>query len=208
MPAFDHFAVIAPLYARVPYSKTEVMREAASLPVRGCLLDVGGGTGRVASAIGNLVDEIIIADISFGMLKEAPLSVTSPFGDDATPLTTSTLTPLSASLRPVCGGSESLPFADNSFERVIMVDALHHVIDQAHTAREMFRVLKPGGLLVIEEPDIRTFGVKLIAIAEKLLLMRSHFLAPDQIVKLFASLRVGKSSIKIADGTVWVIIEK
>ena len=224
MPAFDHFAVIAPLYARVPYSKTEVMREAASLPVRGCLLDVGGGTGRVASAIGNLVDEIIIADISFGMLKEAPLSVTSPFGDDATPLTTSTLTPLSASLRPVCGGSESaalsaglrpvcsgsesLPFADNSFERVIMVDALHHVIDQAHTAREMFRVLKPGGLLVIEEPDIRTFGVKLIAIAEKLLLMRSHFLAPDEIVKLFASLRVGKSSIKIADGTVWVIIEK
>ena len=224
MPAFDHFALIAPLYARVPYSKTEVMREAASLPVRGKLLDVGGGTGRVASALRNLVDEIIIADVSMGMLKEAPLSVASPFGDDATPLTAGTSTALStgtstalstgtsaalsAGLRPVCSGSESLPFADNSFERVIMVDALHHVIDQAHTAREMFRVLKPGGLLVIEEPDIRTFGVKLIAIAEKLLWMRSHFLAPDQIVKLFASLRVGKSSIKIADGTAWVIIEK
>jgi len=200
MRAFDHFALIAPLYARVPYSKTEVMREVASLPMRGSLLDVGGGTGRVASALRNLVDEIIITDISFRMLKEAPLFVTSPFGDDATPLT--------ASLRPVCGGSESLPFADNSFERVIMVDALHHVIDHAHTAREMFRVLKPGGLLVIEEPDIRTFGVKLIAIAEKLLWMRSHFLAPDEIVKLFASLRVGKSSIKFADSTVWVIIEK
>ena len=87
MPAFDHFAVIAPLYARVPYSKTEVMREVASLPVRGSLLDVGGGTGRVASALRNLVDEIIIADVSMGMLKEAPLSVTSPFGDDATRLT-------------------------------------------------------------------------------------------------------------------------
>ena len=49
----------------------------------------------------------------------------------------------------------------------------------------MFRVLKPGGLLVIEEPDIRTFGVKLIAIAEKLLLMRSHFLAPEEITNLF-----------------------
>ena len=59
-----------------------------------------------------------------------------------------------------------------------MVDALHHVIHQGQTAREMYRVLKPGGRIVIEEPDIRKFGVKLIAVAEKLLLMRSHFLSP------------------------------
>ncbi len=45
MPAFDHFAVIAPIYARVTYSKREIMREVASLPVHGTLLDVGGGTG-------------------------------------------------------------------------------------------------------------------------------------------------------------------
>ena len=183
MPAFDHFAVIATLYARVTYSKRDVMREVASLPARGNLLDVGGGTGRVASAIRDLVDEIIVADVSFGMLKESPRTL----------------------LKPVCGGSESLPFADSSFERVIMVDALHHVIDHARTAREMFRVLKPGGVLVIEEPDIRTFGVKLIAIAEKLLLMRSRFLAPDEIVKLFSN---GEKQIKIEDGPAWVIIKK
>jgi demethylmenaquinone methyltransferase/2-methoxy-6-polyprenyl-1,4-benzoquinol methylase len=86
-----------------------------------------------------------------------------------------------------------------------MVDALHHVIDHAHTAREMFRVLKPGGVLVIEEPDIRTFGVKLIAIAEKLLLMRSHFLAPDAILKLFPN---AEKQVKTVDGTAWVIIKK
>ncbi len=183
MPAFDHFAAIAPLYARVTYSKTDAMREAASLPVRGNLLDVGGGTGRVASAIRHLVDEVVVADVSLGMLKESPRTT----------------------LRPVCGGSESLPFADNSFERVIMVDALHHVMDHAHTAREMFRVLKPGGVLVIEEPDIRTFGVKLIAIAEKLLLMRSHFLAPNTIAELF---NPAKTRIRTEDSTAWVIVEK
>jgi ubiquinone/menaquinone biosynthesis C-methylase UbiE len=183
MPAFDHFDLIAPIYSRVTYSKTEVMREVASLPVRGHLLDVGGGTGRVASAIRGLVDDVTIADVSFGMLKEAPRP----------------------DLRPVCGYSESLPFADESFERVIMVDALHHVVDHVHSAREMFRVLKPGGMLVIEEPDIRTFGVKLIAIAEKLLLMRSHFLAPDQIVKLFET---GETNVKSADGTAWVVVKK
>jgi hypothetical protein len=69
----------------------------------------------------------------------------------------------------------------------------------------MFRVLKPGGVLVIEEPDIRTFGVKLIAIAEKLLLMRSHFLAPDEIVKLF---EYGETNVRSEDGTAWVIVRK
>ena len=183
MPAFDHFAAIASIYARVTYSKSHIMREVASLPVRGRLLDVGGGTGRVSSAIRELVDEVVIADVSFGMLEKADRST----------------------LKPVCGGSESLPFADNFFERVIMVDALHHVINHTDSAREMLRVLKPGGVLVIEEPDIRTFGVKLIALAEKLLLMRSHFLAPDEIVKLFAE---GEKSIRAEDGTAWVIIKK
>jgi demethylmenaquinone methyltransferase/2-methoxy-6-polyprenyl-1,4-benzoquinol methylase len=179
--SFDHFSVIAPLYARVTYSKTDIMREVAVLPVKGRLLDVGGGTGRVASALRELVDEIVIADVSFGMLKQ-----TSGF-------------------RSVRGLSESLPFSDNSFERVIMVDALHHVIDHTASAREMFRVLKPGGVLVIEEPDIRTFGVKLIALAEKLLLMRSHFLAPDAIMKLFDD---GGKAVRAEDGTAWVVIPK
>jgi len=183
MPAFDHFAAIAPLYARVTYSKVTIMREIAELPARGRLLDVGGGTGRVSSAIRDLVDEVIIADVSFGMLDKTDRS----------------------SLKPVCGGSETLPFADNSFERVIMVDALHHVIHHADSAREMFRVLKPGGLLVIEEPDIRTFGVKLIALAEKLLLMRSHFLNSDQIVKLFPN---GEKTVRAKDGNAWVIVRK
>lgn len=181
---FDHFAAIAPIYARATYSKREIMREVAALPVKGRLLDVGGGTGRVAAAIRDLVDEVVIADISLGMLKQ---------------------TRTDSALRSVCGLSESLPFPDHSFERVIMVDALHHVINHADSAREMFRVLKPGGALVIEEPDIRDFSVKLIALAEKLLLMRSHFLAPRQIMEL---IKDGEKNIKTADGTAWVIIKK
>ncbi len=60
-------------------------------------------------------------------------------------------------------------------------------------------------MLVIEEPDIRTFGVKLIALAEKLLLMRSHFLAPEEITNLFPN---GEKSIRTEDGTAWVIVRK
>jgi demethylmenaquinone methyltransferase/2-methoxy-6-polyprenyl-1,4-benzoquinol methylase len=86
-----------------------------------------------------------------------------------------------------------------------MVDALHHVINHTDSMREMYRVLKPGGVLVVEEPDIRTFGVKLIAIAEKLLLMRSHFLKPDAIMKLIDA---GEKETRSADGTAWVIVKK
>jgi len=66
-------------------------------------------------------------------------------------------------------------------------------------------VLKAGGLLVIEEPDIRAFGVKLIAFFEKLLLMRSRFLAPDEIVELFAD---GEKSVRAENSTAWVVIKK
>jgi demethylmenaquinone methyltransferase/2-methoxy-6-polyprenyl-1,4-benzoquinol methylase len=88
-----------------------------------------------------------------------------------------------------------------------MVDALHHVYHQGQTACEMYRVLKPGGRIVIEEPDIRKFGVKLIAVAEKLLLMRSHFLAPQKIVDLF-SFDSAKANIHATEGNAWVVIEK
>ena len=182
---FDHFDFIAPLFARVTYSSLEKMLEYAALPTSGRVLDVGGGTGRVASAIREHAKDVVIADPSLGMLHEA----------DRT------------QLGLACSNSEMLPFPDGAFERIIMVDALHHVIHQGDTAREMYRVLKPGGRIVIEEPDIRKFGVKLIAVAEKLLLMRSHFLAPQKIVDLF-SFDSARASVHATEGNAWVVIEK
>jgi ubiquinone/menaquinone biosynthesis C-methylase UbiE len=182
---FDHFDFIAPVFSRVGYASVADMIQHADLPTSGRVLDAGGGTGRVASAIREQAGEVVIADPSLGMLRQA----------DRT------------QLGLACSNSESLPFPSDSFERVIMVDALHHVIDQRHTAREMYRVLKPGGRIVIEEPDIRTFGVKLIALGEKLLLMRSHFLSPEKIVELF-SFDSAKASVHAVDRDAWMVIEK
>jgi demethylmenaquinone methyltransferase/2-methoxy-6-polyprenyl-1,4-benzoquinol methylase len=110
-------------------------------------------------------------------------------------------------LRPVCSRTEKLPFADGTFARIIMVDALHHVIDQRETLDELWRLLQPGGRLVIEEPDLRLFGVKLLAIAEKLALMRSHFLSPPHIAELlnYPDARV---HIETSSFNAWVIAKK
>lgn len=45
------------------------------------------------------------------------------------------------------GSSESMPAEDDSFDVVLAVNALDHVDDFAATAREIDRVLRPGGLL-------------------------------------------------------------
>jgi demethylmenaquinone methyltransferase/2-methoxy-6-polyprenyl-1,4-benzoquinol methylase len=107
---------------------------------------------------------------------------------------------------PVCTPSETLPFANGYFSRIIMVDALHHVINQQGTVDELWRVLAPGGVLVIEEPDVRVFGVKLIALAEKIALMRSHFLSPPRIVALFSD---SKAKVRVErDGPIAFVIAR
>lgn len=162
---FDHFGLLAPYYDKFFHIKdTGSLINLLKLPVKGILLDVGGGTGRVSFALKGMAEKLIVADISIKMLSQA---------NGKSGLTT------------VCTYAEKLPFKDAYFDRVLMVDALHHVNNHTDTVRELWRVLKPGGILVIEEPDIRTFSVKLVAFFEKVTLMRSHFISPPEIAELF-----------------------
>jgi len=48
--------------------------------------------------------------------------------------------------------AEALPFADASFDVVVALNMLHHVIDPERAAREFARVLRPGGSLVCLDP--------------------------------------------------------
>ncbi|MEN1613862.1 class I SAM-dependent methyltransferase, partial [Pseudomonas aeruginosa] len=47
------------------------------------------------------------------------------------------------------GYVESLPFADNAFDIVISRYSAHHWHDVGAALREVNRVLKPGGLLIV-----------------------------------------------------------
>jgi demethylmenaquinone methyltransferase/2-methoxy-6-polyprenyl-1,4-benzoquinol methylase len=187
MPLFDHFSVLAPVYDRwLQYGSREKIISLANLPVDGILLDVGGGTGRAAGVLLDLASQIVVVDVSHPMLLQAA-------GKDG--------------LQPVGAQAETLPFPDKTFDRIIMVDAFHHLIDQLAAARELWRALKSGGTLIIEEPDIRSGFVKVAALAEKLALMRSHFLSPDRIVKLFPQPE-SRAEVVREGYIAWIIVEK
>ena len=50
---------------------------------------------------------------------------------------------------------ERLPFADAAFDRVVVVDMLEHVRNEAAFAGELARVTKPGGRLVVNTPHLK-----------------------------------------------------
>jgi len=48
-----------------------------------------------------------------------------------------------------------LPFSDAEFDRVAVVDMLEHAPDEAAFARELARVTKPGGRLIVNTPHLK-----------------------------------------------------
>jgi SAM-dependent methyltransferase len=53
----------------------------------------------------------------------------------------------------VCAANEHLPYASNQFDTILSHETLEHVADDRESARELVRVLKPGGRLVIFVPN-------------------------------------------------------
>jgi len=125
------------------------------------VLDLGGGTGRVAQFLAEM--QVVVCDLSAGMAREARRK----------------------GLLTCRGRAEALPFGDAAFDAVLVVDAFHHFAGQQEAAREMLRVLRPAGRLVLEEPDVRRPAIRLVGLGERLLGMESHMLRLEELQDLF-----------------------
>jgi SAM-dependent methyltransferase len=54
--------------------------------------------------------------------------------------------------RPVRGSAYALPFEDGTFDRVVAAEVLEHLPQDERAMAELFRVLKPGGLIAVTVP--------------------------------------------------------
>jgi ubiquinone/menaquinone biosynthesis C-methylase UbiE len=184
----DHFSLIAPFYERfMGFMDPAPLCEHLQLPVAGRLLDAGGGTGRAVHALRGLAGEIVVSDVSTGMLRQAAAK---------------------EGVVAVQSQVERLPFADATFERIIVVDAFHHFADHQQAIAELWRVLTPGGRMVIEEPNIERLSIKLIALGERLLLMRSTFYSPRAMGRMLEMVGAHVHAESDHPFNSWVVADK
>ncbi len=107
------------------------------------LLDVGCGTGRHILELSRYEGTFIGLDMAANDLKSMRylLAIASREGR------------LKADVHMVEGDGMQLPFEDNEFSHVICTETLEHIDDDQAMLRELVRVLRPGGVLVISVPD-------------------------------------------------------
>ena len=107
-----------------------------SLKVTGTALDLGGGFGRLVPILREYLREIVLGDYS---IKE--ITSGKDLWQDA---------PKEVCIHPVGLNAYKLPFEDSTFDAVVSVRLMHHIKYPRKLFKELFRVIKPGGWLVLE----------------------------------------------------------
>lgn len=57
-------------------------------------------------------------------------------------------------IRFILGDSHKLPFKENTFDKIVASEVLEHLDNDEKALKEMYRVLKRGGVLVVSVPSI------------------------------------------------------
>jgi demethylmenaquinone methyltransferase/2-methoxy-6-polyprenyl-1,4-benzoquinol methylase len=104
------------------------------------VLDLAGGTGDLTAKFSRIVGEtgqVVLADINDAMLKVGR----DKLRDKG----------IVGNVEYVQANAEALPFPDNSFDIITIAFGLRNVTDKDKALASMYRVLKPGGRLLILE---------------------------------------------------------
>lgn len=103
-------------------------------------LDLAGGTGEIAMKVAKRVGDsghVVLSDINSSMLEEGKKRV----------INSGFINNISFELI----NAEEIPFPDNTFDLVTISFGLRNVTDKLKALKEMQRVIKPGGRLVVME---------------------------------------------------------
>lgn len=72
------------------------------------------------------------------------------------------------------GTLEKVKFKKHTFDIVTLYDVLEHVPDIQKFLKEIYRIMKPGGVLVVQSPNSRSFAFKVLGTQWNWLLVPNH----------------------------------
>ncbi|WP_188150018.1 bifunctional demethylmenaquinone methyltransferase/2-methoxy-6-polyprenyl-1,4-benzoquinol methylase UbiE [Teredinibacter waterburyi] len=104
------------------------------------VLDIAGGTGDLTAKFARLVGpkgQVVLADINDSMLKVGRDKLTDKG--------------VVGNVHYTQADAQYLPFPDNSFDCITIAFGLRNVTDKDLALKAMYRVLKPGGRLLVLE---------------------------------------------------------
>ena len=147
------------------------------------VLDLAAGTGTSSEPYADAGIDVVACDFSVGMLK---------VGKRRRP-----------DINFIAGDATNLPFADNSFDASTISFGLRNVMDPKKALREMLRVTKPGGRLVVAEfshPAVPAFRTVYTEYLMRALppIARKVASNPDAYVYLAESIRAWPNQDKLS----------
>ena len=166
------------------------------VPAGAKVLDCGAGTGELSLAASDNADSVLCTDLSKNMLKQAQRKARALGADN-----------IEFAARNIFDLQEP----DDTYDVVISGNVLHLLTNPQGAVKEMYRVLKPGGRLLLPTFTNKNSTRLLIGIYKKLGFDPAANYSPSEYKKMLGDCGLGRVRTKLIKGLVpccYAVIEK